>query len=139
MSDQDFFFEDEQEVIEKPKKTKGGAAAKKAPAKTAPKKSAKASPVDSAAFTFSSIVVVLIAIIALLIGFLVGILLGKSLTPPVQIAPTTSTGASPMGGVGTDEGTIAPELDDSQMEEGTLPAGHPDINGTGSDETSATE
>ncbi|MDR1412940.1 MAG: hypothetical protein LBJ07_03330 [Actinomycetes bacterium] len=151
MADQDFFFEDEEVVEEKPKAaksgsgnakgSKGGVSASRtgAPKKVgAPRKgSASAGSVyASEAFQFSTVVVILIAVIALLLGFLVGILVGRGLTPPVSAAPATNdSNATPMGS-GMGSGT-APELDEEQMDGGTLPEGHPDISGSESGETSA--
>jgi len=134
MSD-DLFFEDE--PVEEPKKPaakskKSGSAkgssgtsakgsAKKAPAKKAPAK--------QSGFEFTSVVVFLIAVIALLIGFLAGML-----TANVFLTPTT-TGAPPTqqqqpggmgGGMGGMGGMDAPFLDDDQMM-GEMPPGHPPL------------
>jgi len=134
MSD-DFFFEDEKELEEadakSPKGEKGAKGKKEKPAKAAAAKTvAKGKGVSTASagagFEFSTIVVVLIAVIALLVGFLLGILLGNSLTAPTtSTMPPAGQGTIDMGGMG---GGNAPELSDEQMQQG-MPAGHPQVGG----------
>lgn len=122
MSDQDFFFDED----EQPKKeaAKPAPAAKKgasAPAKTA-------APAASGVQSVSMTVTALVGVIALLAGVIIGIVLpvggGSEPVPTSVTAPTTGAG-----------GSSAPQLTPEQLQGGELPAGHPDIGGS----TAATE
>jgi len=124
VSDQDFFFDED----EQPKKAEKASGGSKATSK--PSASAAAAP---AAQSVSMTVAALIGVIALLAGLIVGILLpiGGTTAPaePTVTAPT---------------GQAAPQLSPEQMQGGELPEGHPDIGGAapdaeGSGEASATE
>ncbi|HET6351601.1 MAG TPA: hypothetical protein VFG89_05680 [Coriobacteriia bacterium] len=120
MSDQDFFFdEDEQPKDVEPVKV---SAPKPAKAKAA----AAAAP---AAQGVSVAIASLIGVIALLAGLIVGILLPIGGTPATS---ATNTPSSPAG-------QTAPQLSNEQMQSGQLPSGHPDISGmSGSTGTSGT-
>jgi len=165
MSD-DLFFEGEEPVEEvkkpAPKKKPASAPAKARPKGASPKKggpapkgkpSANKRPapvVREAAFEFTSMVVILIAVIALLVGFLAGLLAANTLlTPTVNQAPPVQQQMSPQdgmggmgGGMGGMGGGMAPTLDDDQMM-GEMPAGHPPIDEEGNvvmpDEAGAAE
>ncbi len=134
----DFFFDDEEQAT---------AAAKQQKPKTTPKKTAGSSPsagkkssaagaqaavVPVEGFSFSTMVVVLVAVIALLVGVLGGIFIGRGMNPPIiQASDTASSGGSTMGGMG-DTGTDGSGMTDMGSMTGTdtpqeLPAGHPDI------------
>ena len=127
MSDQDFFFDDETEfdaVDEKPAKdAKSKKSDKPAVKKAAPvKKSTKSASAADGGFEFTTVVVVLIAVIALLVGFLAGILVGNSMsTPSLGTTNPNNQGTIPMGGGGN-----APTLSDEQMQQG-MPEGHPNV------------
>lgn len=114
MSDQDFFFEDEEQPAEE--------AAPKSASKSGGSKSA-AKPAASAAApvaqqTVTMTVAGLVAVCALLVGVIIGLVIPRQPTATV-------------GGSGTTGTTTAPQLSPEQMEGGSLPAGHPDITGMG--------
>lgn len=131
MSDNDFFFEDDQKAEPAPKAKPAGASAKKpAPSgavtkKPAPKSSARpvaprGEMVEQQSVTIT--IAVLIAVVALLVGMIVGMFIGRAMVPEVVSNPTTPTG-TPMGG--TMGSGSAPVLTDEQIEQG-MPEGHPD-------------
>ncbi len=133
MSDQDFFFDDE-EVEESPK---GGA--KKPSPKGGSSKPVKAEkPVAAAAEGVSFFeqavpmqVVALVAVIALLIGVIGGFFLApKPIASNTTVLPA-STGTT-SGGTGTGG---APSLTEDQLNSGQMPAGHPDVSGAESTAT----
>ncbi|GAB4276247.1 MAG: hypothetical protein Kow0056_06440 [Coriobacteriia bacterium] len=115
MSDQDFFFDEEDEKpakTEKPKSAKSGSKGKPA-AKPA------ARPAATVSFwqqTVTTAVAGLVAVIALLVGVIVGIVL------PVGGSSTSDVPAP-------DAGISAPALTPEQLESGQLPEGHPPIQG----------
>lgn len=147
MSDQDFFFDDDE-----PKPTKSTKSAKaapgrtsasgsskpsvsssKSPAKNAPAKDAVHTPVPSGGFMDQSMsmpIVSLLVVIGLLVGVIVGFLIGggmQSQTPAITGtgaigAGTTGTGTT--GGATTNPGQLTPE----QIQKG-LPSGHPAVGG----------
>jgi hypothetical protein len=134
LSDQDFFFEDEEDDAEKTasKKpaAKGASSASKSSPKPAGRPAAKSSPAKAApakaaapqqeqggflAQQVSMTVVGLIAVIALLVGVIGGYVLGGASQPPQEAAaPATQQ---------------APTLTQEQINAGQLPAGHPSISG----------
>jgi len=126
VSDQDFFFdEDEQPKADAPKASgsKKGSSSSKAAA-SAP-----------AAQSNSMTVTILVGVIAALLGVIIGIFVGRSLAAPAAVVPTTG---APQGGTSTEQ--QAPQLSPEQLEGGELPKGHPDIGGAnpdGSTETTA--
>lgn len=128
MSDQDFFFDED----EAPAKDK----AKKAASSDKPAAGAKAASAPAVtAQTVSTSVAALIGVIALLAGIIIGIVIpvGGSNVPAPTAVP--QTGAPSMGS----GGGSAPQLSPDQLEGGALPEGHPDISGGegGSTETTA--
>ena len=131
MSDQDFFFDEEDQPADKASAAAAKPAAK--PAKAAPVKSTAATPAKSVATPASGLeltwtVTALIGIVALLAGVIIGYVIPKNTSGGVA---TTTAGA----GV-TQQ---APQLSPEQMQSGQLPAGHPDISGaTGSNAPSST-
>jgi len=119
VSDQDFFFdEDEKPAAKAPAKKASGSTS---PAKPAGKASASAAPASTAA-TVTMTIAVLIGVIGILIGAIGGIFIGRSLasttvaTPPAATAPAAT-------GTGTGD---APQLSPEQLQ-GDLPSGHPAI------------
>lgn len=126
MSDQDFFFdEDESARASKPAK---GKAPEKAPAK-APAAKAATAPAPAAGLFFDQNVTMAVAsllmVIALLVGVILGFFLSQSMVPPpgVTSTPATSTGTGTDTGGGTQPGPLSPE----QLNQG-LPAGHVPVN-----------
>ncbi|MCL2402660.1 MAG: hypothetical protein FWC86_00235 [Coriobacteriia bacterium] len=147
MSD-DLFFEGDEPVEETKKKAPvkkkpvaksgGKAPAKKGsgPARKAPVNRKPAA--NEAAFEFTPVVVILIAVIAILIGFLGGLLAANAMLPSVNTAPPANQqmppqdggmGGGGMGGMGGGMGG-APILDDEQMM-GDMPEGHPPLDEDG--------
>ena len=134
MSDQDFFFDEEDE---KPARTQKSAAkssskstgsttaaARTASAKAAP---AKAPEPSGEGFLFESMTVskgiaVLVVVCALLLGLAAGILIGQSRAQTIAVSsvPAVSTGQT------------APQLTQEQLNSGSLPAGHPSVGATSS-------
>lgn len=121
MSDQDFFFDEEEKPAQKqtPASSKSGskqtsAGSKpdnKQPAKVTPK-SAPA-PQQSGGIELTWTVVALIGIVALLVGVIVGYAIPKGSTADSTGLPTQA----------------APQLSPDQLESGQLPPGHPNIGG----------
>lgn len=145
MSDQDFFF-DEDEQVSKPTTKSSAKPAGKSPSKSAakpspsapakgnqsraPKGASAAQPATSSTGTFfeqqvSVSVAALLVVVGLLIGVIIGVLVAPGQTES-SISTTSPTGSA-----------TAPELTSDQLQSGELPAGHPDISGTatGSAET----
>lgn len=119
MSDQDFFFEDEERPTEP-------ARASAKPASGSPAKAATAAPGALATVqTVSVTVAALAAVCALLVGVIIGILIPRS--GGVASSRTTLPPA-----------TTAPQLSPEELGSGELPAGHPDIGGMGGTAAPAT-
>jgi hypothetical protein len=113
VSDQDFFFDDEQPA-EEAKSTSGKAAGSKRPA--APAAASDAPGAQDVSMTVAA----LIGVVALLAGVVIGILLPVGSTAPTPGAPITAPPAQ-----------TAPQLTPDQLEGQELPEGHPDIGGGG--------
>lgn len=115
MSDQDFFFDEEEtEAPAKPEKKASS------PGRAKP----SAAPAQQQFFqqSVSMTVASLVAVIALLLGVIVGFLIPRG--------PSTTA---------TDTGAVAPQLSPEQLQSGQLPPGHPDISGmTGGQATTGT-
>ncbi|MBN2404298.1 MAG: hypothetical protein JXE06_01810 [Coriobacteriia bacterium] len=126
MSDQEFFFDEEDEVTKTPKRAAASAKGSKPAPKPTPK-AAQASSPSVFSQDVSMTVAALMAAIALLIGVIIGIVIptGGSSVAPVATTPATSTGAD----------VAAPELTEDQLNTEELPAGHPDISGMSADTT----
>ncbi len=127
MSDQDFFFDEDEkvdeEVAEKPASKKANG--KPAPRQTAPRQSAAGYSGGGQSVTMT--VASLIAVVALLVGVIIGILIPAGASTPTSPAANTSGSVS------------APQLTDEQIQ-GGVPEGHPDISGmaTGTAEATTT-
>lgn len=121
MSDQDFFFDEEEDA--KPKAASKATSGSKKPV---PSKAAAPAPAGTFfAQNVSMTVAALMAVIALLLGVIIGI-----------VIPTGSTTVPPVtSSAGTD---AAPVLSDDQLNSGELPAGHPDISGMATGSAGAT-
>jgi len=135
MSDQDFFFDDDQPVEPKAAPAKSGKAAgkggsksaksavKKPPTKPASKPAAKATPVV-ATQTVPLIITIFVAVLTLLLGIIIGILISPALSaaPAANVGiPVDQSGTTGMGMGGG--GMAAPVLTDEQMQQG-MPEGH---------------
>lgn len=115
MSDQDFFFDEDEKAAEKPAKRAGKSAA----TKSAPAKAAKAAPAQSSmGVELTWTTTALIAVVTLLLGVIIGYAIPKGAT-------VSETATTPPGTV------AAPQLSPEQMQSGELPEGHPDIGAVG--------
>lgn len=116
MSDQDFFFdEDDQPKKDAPKS--GGVKKGSGSSRTA------AAAPAGAEQSVSVTVTALVAVVAVLLGVIIGIFVGRGLATPS--VPGVGSGATIEGGGATE----APQLTPEQLEGGALPEGHPDIGG----------
>ena len=113
MSDQDFFFDEEDAPASAPAPRPSSQPARSAsPART----THAAAPASGASF-FEQSVTMAIAALMTVIGLLVGVIIG------FVIAPSgTSPVSSPAGGT-----SVAPGLSQDQLQSGELPEGHPPI------------
>lgn len=139
MSDQDFFFDEEETAEAGTKETakpsaktesKAAPAARKPAPKPAPKPAAAAPAGGSPSF-FEQQVSITVASLMTVIGLLLGVIVGFLVAPDGG----TVTTAAPAATTATDSGATAPQLTDEQLSSGALPEGHPDI---GSATTTAT-
>lgn len=114
MSDQDFFFDEDESPAEETKETKKATKT----SGTAPKKATQkpAAPAPSGEKSVTMTIASLIGVVALLVGIIIGILIPAGGTGNVP-APTTPTGVD----------ATAPQLSPEQLEGGQLPEGHPDL------------
>lgn len=139
MSDQDFFFDEDEDVAAEASKSSAKSASKAAPARSsAPKAAAtqKAAPAakPAAAPAGGSQVSLTVAALMTVVGLLLGVIIGF-LLPGGGTSATTNTSAPAVSG-GT---STAPQLSEDQLTSGELPAGHPPIDSMGgSAETSET-
>lgn len=138
MSDQDFFFDEEETTVTGAKETvkpsaksesKPEPAARKSAPKPASTKPAPAKPAGGSSPFFEQSVSLTIASLMAVIGLLVGVIIGFLVAPD---GGTVSTG-TPAATTGTD--AAAPQLSEEELSSGALPEGHPDI---GSMSTTAT-
>jgi len=117
VSDQDFFFDEDESPAEEAKETKK-------PAKTsgtASKKVAQrpAAPAPSGEKSVTMTIASLIGVVALLVGIIIGILIPAGGTGTVPAPTATGIDAT------------APQLNEEQLESGELPQGHPDVGDMG--------
>jgi hypothetical protein len=129
VSDQDFFFDEEPDT--KGSTGKGSKGAATAPAKRPSAPATKAAaPAQAIADDQSTTwaVAALLGVVGLLLGAILGFLLGTTLagsrvsSAPATTAVTAVTGAQQQS---------APQLTNSQVQAGQLPAGHPAITTSG--------
>jgi hypothetical protein len=119
VSDQDFFFDEDETSAEKPAAkpaTKSAAGSK--PASSAPRPKPAAAPFGAQTVTMT--VAGLIGVVALLVGIIIGILI------PTGATQVTSPSA-PVPGMGS---TPAPPLSEDALQ-GDLPPGHPPLGDMG--------
>jgi hypothetical protein len=117
VSDQDFFFDED----EKPAKSQSKSASANKPASSPAKggsKNAPAAPAQSVTYSIAA----LIGIAALLLGIIVGILL------PINVGGAQT--ATPDAGLTQTGAVQAPQLTPEQMQNGQLPPGHPSVGGS---------
>lgn len=129
MSDQDFFFDEEDE---KP------AAEQKAVGASTPKAGAKAAAPSNAEPVFATgsfldqsvtmSVAALLVVCGLLVGVILGIFVGQSRANSGALSPGIE---SPSG--------QAPQLTPDQLDSGELPPGHPSVGGTATPSETATQ
>jgi hypothetical protein len=120
VSDQDFFFDEEEESAKPAPQTESKGSAKTVGKSPAPRPRQTASPSASGGSFFEQNVSMAVAGLMTVIGLLIGVILGYVVAPD---AVATNTGIT-----GTGTGT-APSLTQDQLNSGSLPAGHPDISG----------
>lgn len=137
VEDQDFFFDEESDNKPSkpaPKAKPAGGAKKAAPAKAAPAKAA-ATPASSDAPMYLQTVTMgiagLLAVCALLVGVIVGMFIPRG--GATESLGTAGTITAPQGGGGT-----AQPLTPDQLNNGELPAGHPNIGGNTTGSAGAT-
>jgi len=118
VSDQDFFFDEDEKPAANSGAKKGSKSGKAATPAHAP-----AATVDSQ--SVSLMVAVLIGVIGILLGVVVGLFIGKGMATPAITAGVTDTGAG--SAVSTQS---APQLTQEQIQNGDLPAGHPQVGGS---------
>jgi len=112
VSDQDFFFDEDEKPEEKPEPKKSGSSStKQAPAK------ARSTAGPASERTVTMTIASLIGVVALLVGVIIGIL--------IPAGGSTNLPAPTQGGTGVS----APQLTPEELESGSLPEGHPDISG----------
>jgi hypothetical protein len=112
VSDQDFFFDEDEKPAASTGAKKGSASAKTAAPAPRGTESADAQSV-------TLMVAVLIGVIGLLLGVVIGLFVGKSMATPAITATTTGVGAA----------VSAPQLTQEQINAGAgaLPEGHPAV------------
>jgi len=119
VSDQDFFFDEDEPKKETAPKT---SSSKKS---TSSGRSSDAAPAAGMADQSVSLTVtVLVGVVTALLGIIIGIFVGRGLAGPA--VPGVGSGAT----LGTDTTQEAPQLSPDQLQGGELPAGHPDIGGS---------
>jgi len=113
VSDQDFFFDEDEKGAEKPPKT-----ASKQPTKSTPSKAAKTAPAPSGGIELTWTVTALVGIVALLLGVIIGYAIPKG-TQEVSVGAPSTT-----------QEQQAPQLSPEQLSSGQLPPGHPSVGGS---------
>ena len=129
MSDQDIFFDEEDEKRAKPAAKAASKPGAKAPAKksAAPAKATPAAPASMFDQSVSMSVAALLVVCGLLIGIIVGVLVGQARAASNVVLPTDPTASTAPA-----NGAAAPTLTQDQMTSGQLPAGHPSVSGAAS-------
>ena len=124
MSDQDFFFDDDEKTAAKSdnKAKKAGTPSTSRPAAKTGARPA-AAPAAASAQSVTMTMAILFAVIGLLLGVVIGLFIGTTLNP--SSATTANSPAT----------VVAPTLTQEQMNAGQLPAGHPKVTGTGASTT----
>jgi len=117
VSDQDFFFDEEEDAKPAPKKATGKQV--QTPVHSAPTASGSFFAQD-----VPMVIAALMTVIALLIGLLVGLV--------IPTGGTTANSGATTGAAASGTGS-APQLTQEQINSGQMPANHPDLSGmTGS-------
>jgi hypothetical protein len=136
VSDQDFFFDEEEEVAEKAPRPSSRQPQKSAPkrsGKNEPKVAPRASAAPAASGSLiekqvSLTVAALMTVIGLLLGVIIGFVIpdGGTVSSSGTVTPAT--------------GSTAPQLSPEQLDTGVLPEGHPPVGDMGgSTDASATD
>lgn len=137
MSDQDFFFDEEEQVAKEAPKTSSKSTKAAAPkADKAAPVARKASPAPAprpAGGIFEQSVSMTVAALMTVIGILVGVIIGFVVAPD---GATVSTGTTPTT-TGAGATSTAPQLSEDQLNSGSLPEGHPDISSVATDTATA--
>jgi len=134
VSDQDFFFDEDETTVAETTKATSKPAGKATTGRSGAAKAASATKAVSAPAGGSQVslmVAVLMTVVGLLLGVIIGFILpggGSSSTPASTTAPAAM-----------DSGSVAPQLTEDQLNSGEMPPGHPAVSGMdGSSETSET-
>jgi len=116
VSDQDFFFDEDEQPKTAEKAT--------VPAKKSGSGGTPTRPPAADGQSVTMTVAVLIGVVTMLLGVIIGLFIGRGMATPAVVAPVggTGTGTTPQA---------APQLSPEQLEGGELPEGHPDIGGGG--------
>jgi len=120
VSDQDFFFDEEEETVKKAPKASASSAAKGSPGRVAPAARKSAAPAAASAGIFEQNVSMTVAALMTVVGLLVGVIIGFVVAPDDSSVAGGPVGEAP-----------APQLSEDQLQTGELPEGHPDISGMG--------
>ena len=121
MSDQDFFF-DEEETAQPAPKTESKSTAKTTGTSPAPRPRQSTATSASSASFFEQNVSMSVAALMTVIGLLVGVIVGFVIAPDGAATGTETT-------LGTGTTVPAPALTEDQLNSGELPAGHPAVTG----------
>lgn len=118
MSDQDFFFDEDEPKADAPK---ADAAPKKSTASSKPaaKAAVAAAPAEQ---SVTMTVTILVGVVTALLGVIIGIFIGRGIATPA-VPASTGTVTAPAGQ------TNAPQLTPEQLQGGELPPGHPAVGG----------
>ncbi len=119
MSDQDFFFDEDEKPADKsaPKAAAKQGSKPSASSKTTPAKGGKNASAPAGGVELTWTITALIGVVALLLGVIVGYAIPKS--------TTTDQGAAPLV-----PGQVqAPQLSPEELQSGQLPPNHPNISG----------
>lgn len=134
MSEQDFFFDEEETAEASTKETaKPSTKSGSTPAPAARKSAAKPAtpkPTGGSGSFFEQQVSITIASLMTVIGLLIGVIVGFLVAPDGGTVTTATPTAT-----ATDSEATAPQLTDEQLSSGTLPEGHPDISSMSTTDT----
>ncbi|MDZ4168924.1 MAG: hypothetical protein U1E26_04610 [Coriobacteriia bacterium] len=118
MSDQDFFFDEDEATPEKTAEAPKKSASSKPAASKEPAAAVAASGEQSVSLT----VTVLVAVVAVLVGVILGIFIGRGLAAPAPVATGMPGSTAPAN-------QPAPQLTPEQLQGGEMPPGHPPVGG----------
>jgi hypothetical protein len=118
VSDQDFFFDEDEKPGAKSGARKGSGSSKSSTPAARTASGGAATPVDAQSISLT--IAILIAVIGVLLGVVVGLFIGKGMATPAVTSNLVNSAGPAVG---------APQLTQDQLSNGQLPAGHPSIPG----------